>query len=56
MKLYIYDVETNAVVEQVEGATNHECEKKAEDYLGCDEYAGTQSPAFGAVDGLIAKS
>ena len=54
MKLYIYNTETKEVVSISEGETNEDCEYKAASYLGCPaEYAGTYSPAFGTVDGLI---
>ena len=53
MKLYIYNVETMEVAAIAEGSDNQECEDKAFNYLGSDEYAGTYSPAFGAIDGLI---
>ena len=52
MRFYIYEVESNEVVAIVNGETNEECEKKAFNYLGVDEYAGTYTPAFGSVDGL----
>jgi hypothetical protein len=53
MKLHVYKVETLEVVEVFEGETNDECETAAAEYLGCDEYAATYTPAFGTVDGLI---
>ncbi len=53
MKLFIYNVETKEVVAIVNGETNEECEEKAFNYLGVDEYAGTYTPAFGTVDGLV---
>ncbi len=54
MKLYIYSTETMELVATSEGKTNEECEYKAASYLGSPgEYAGTYSPAFGCVDGVI---
>ncbi|MCP4339850.1 MAG: hypothetical protein GY799_13405 [Desulfobulbaceae bacterium] len=53
MKLYIYDAETNEVVATATGETNEDCENKAFNYLGVDEYAGTYTPAFGTANGLI---
>ena len=53
MKLSIYNTETKEVVAIVNGETDADCEDKAFNYLGVDEYAGTYSPAFGTVDGLI---
>ena len=53
MKLYIYDAESMEVVAIAEGNSNEECEDKAANYLGVDEYGATYSPAFGSVDGLI---
>ena len=54
MKFYIYNTETMEVVATATGETNEDCEYKASQYLGFPaEYAGTYTPAFGTVDGLI---
>lgn len=43
MEFYIYNVDTMEIVEIFEGSTNEECEEKAFNYLGVDEYGGTYS-------------
>ncbi|MEJ2023407.1 MAG: hypothetical protein P8Y00_00015 [Deltaproteobacteria bacterium] len=52
MKFYIYEIETREVVEIVEVEDDIECPTDGLKY-DWDEYAGTYTPAFGAVDGLI---
>ena len=53
MKLYIYETSTMKVIAIATGESNVECEEAARNYLGIDEYAGTYTPGFGLVDGLI---
>jgi hypothetical protein len=57
MKLYVYDNETMEVMAIINGASNEECETKANEagYSGGDEIGWTYSPAFGCVDGLKEK-
>lgn len=53
MTLYIYDVDTMQMVEEIEGSTNRECEAIAEEkYYDTDVYGWTYSPAFGCYSGL----
>ena len=56
MRLYIYDEETMQVIAIATGNTNEECEAKAAPYTEQDGIAGTYTPAFGFVDGLIENS
>jgi hypothetical protein len=55
MKLYIYNQESMEVVAIVNGESNDECERKAEDanYYPSDDIAWTYSPAFGFEGGLV---
>jgi hypothetical protein len=50
--LYVYDVETNKLVAEINGDTNAECEDLASELYG-DEYGWTYTPAFGFSGGLI---
>jgi len=52
MKFYIYEIGTKEVVEIVEVEDGSECPTDGLEY-DWDEYAGTYTPAFGTVDGLI---
>lgn len=54
MTLYVYEVETMMVVEEIEGRTNRECEAVAEEkYYDTDKYGWTYSPAFGSNGGIV---
>ena len=54
MKFYVYEVETNEVVEVIEGKNNEECERKFDESNYDDEiYGATYSPAFGFSGGLV---
>ena len=55
LTLYVYDVDTRRVVDEIVGPDNEACEAIAADrnYDSCDEYAYTYTPAFGTHDGLI---
>jgi hypothetical protein len=55
MNYYIYSTATNQHVATITGNTNAACEAKAEE-MGVDgeTLAGTYSPAFGCIDGLLA--
>jgi len=53
MKFYVYEVETNEIVDILEGENNEECERKFIEKNYDDEiYGATYSPAFGFADGL----
>lgn len=52
--LWVYDLENNEVIAEIDGADNKACEKVAADRWGDTDYFGwTYSPAFGVSDGLI---
>ena len=63
LTLYIYNVDTNEVVETFEGSTNAECEKLAEEANWCIEQYGwsyinpnavpTERPNRGELFGLV---
>lgn len=54
MKFYIYSTVDNAVVATFTGDTNEDCERQADaaGYMDNDDYGGTYSPAFDAIDGI----
>jgi hypothetical protein len=60
VKLYVYEVESHKIINEYEGNSNAECEKKmSADYEGWGDgdwndagLANTYSTAFGATDGL----
>jgi hypothetical protein len=52
MKFYIYEIGTKKIVEVID-VNENECPTDGLEY-DWEQYAGTYSPAFGTVDGLIA--
>ena len=54
MTLYVYSEETKEVIAKINGESNQDCEKAAEENGYTDETIGwTYRPAFGFNDGLI---
>jgi hypothetical protein len=51
MKFYVYEISTKHVVEVID-VDESECPTDGLDY-DWEQYAGTYSPAFGTVDGLV---
>lgn len=44
MKLYVYNEETEALVDIIEGDSNDECEAAFNDAWNCDIYSATYTP------------
>lgn len=51
-KLYVYSLDDNGHVATITGDGNLECEAKASEVYGGNDYGWTYSPAFGASGGL----
>lgn len=53
MKFYIYETETSKIVEVVEVEDNGQPTDIIMLEYDLDKYAGTFTPAFGTIDGLV---
>ncbi|HJY09188.1 MAG TPA: hypothetical protein VJ323_22900 [Bryobacteraceae bacterium] len=52
MTLYVYNLDTRVVAEEIQADTNMACEELARDRYDPDIYGWTYTPAFGSIDGL----